>query len=268
MRSYIAKLSVLLSVILLTSCTYEGMMDKFIPKEEAKLAEGIISKLRVKDIEFIKEKLSPEIKQQVSDAGLLKLSNYFRGGELLSTNIIGSQVHTINGVWQGNFTFEYQFTDGWNLANAAFRKTSDSYEIIGLNVYQTEMGQKELHSFTLSNKEYKHYIILALAIIVPIFILITVYYCIKTPIPKRKWLWVLFVLLGIFAIHLNWTSGQVNIQPISINLLGAAAMASSPYSAWTISASFPLGALLFWFKRRKFIELDKEANKALNMDVK
>jgi len=253
--------------ILLSSCTYDDMMNKFIPKEEAKLAEDLLTELRSKNIEYIKSKLSHEIKQQATDELLLELAGYFRSGELLSTTIIGSQTHTMNGVWQGNFSFEYQFTNGWNLANAAFRKVNNTYEIIGLNVYKTEKSQKEIHAFTLSKKEFKHYLILAIAILVPLFILVTVVYCIKTPIPKRKWLWVLFVLVGIFSVQLNWTTGQINIQPLSVNLLGGAIMAASPYSAWIISTSFPLGAVIFWFKRRRFVELEKEASKSLNMDA-
>lgn len=239
-------------------------MEKFVPKQEAKMAEDYLTKLREKDFEYIKSKLSDELKPQVTDALLIQLAEYFRDGDLISTEIIGSQVNVFNGVWQGNFSFEYHFTNGWNLANAAFRKIDDKYEVIGLNVYKTEMSQKGFHAFNLSNKSILHYIILTMAIIVPIFIVVSTYFCVRTPIPRRKWLWVIFVLLGVSAIKINWTTGQYAIQLLSVHLLGAAAGAISPHAAWVISASFPLGAIMFWVKRKRFIELYKEANDSNN----
>lgn len=241
-------------------------MEKFIPKQEAKMAEDYLTKLREKDFEYIKSKLSDELKSQVTDALLVDLAEYFRAGDLISTEIIGSQVNIFNGVWQGNFTFEYHFSNGWNIANAAFRKIDDKYEVIGLNVYQTKMSQKEFHAFSLSNKSILHYIILALAIIVPLFIAVSTYFCVRTPIPKRKWLWVIFVLLGVSAIKINWTTGQYAIQLLSVHLFGAAATAISPHAAWVISASLPLGAIIFWVKRKRFIELNKVANNSLSSD--
>ena len=239
-------------------------MDKLVPQEEAKMAEDYLTKLRQRDFEYVKSKLSNELKPQVTDALLVQMSDYFRDGELISTEIIGSQVHIFNGEWQGNFSFEYHFSEGWNLANAAFRKVGHNYEVIGLNVYQTKMSQKEFHAFSLSNKSLLHYMILIMAIFVPLFILVSTYFCVRTPIPKRKWLWVIFILLGVSAIHINWTTGQYAIQVLSLHLLGASATAASPHAAWMISASIPLGAILFWIKRKRFIQLSKEANSSLD----
>ena len=257
---------VIFSLFVLTSCTYQDMMDKIVPKEEAKMAEDYLTKLREKDFEYIKSKLSDELKPQVTDELLIQLADYFRGGELISTEIIGSQVNVFNGVWQGNFSFEYHFSEGWNLANAAFRKVGDKYEVIGLNVYQTEMSQKEFNAFSLSNKTIQHYLVLLMAIVVPVFIIVSTYFCVRTPIPKRKWLWVIFILLGVSAIKINWTTGQYAIQLISVNLFGASAVAAGPYAPWVISASLPLGAILFWVRRKRFIQLSKKANNTFNHD--
>lgn len=259
-------LSVILGISALSSCTYQDMMDKLVPKEEAKMAEDYLTKLRERDFEYVKSKLSNELKPQVTDLLLVQLAEYFRGGELISTELIGSQVHVFNGVWQGNFTYEYHFSEGWNLANAAFRKVGDEYEIIGLNVYQTEMAQKEFHAFTLSNKSLLHFLVLVMAIFVPLFILVSTYFCVRTPIPKRKWLWVIFILLGVSAIQINWTTGQYAIQLLSAHLFGASAVAAGPHAPWVISASIPLGAILFWIRRKRYIQLSNEANKSFNPD--
>jgi len=242
---------------MMTGCSSDDMASKFIPQEESKFAEEYLTKLRVKDFEYVKSQMSTGTLEQVNDELLANISNYFRKGQLLSTEIIGSQIHVFNGQWQGNFSFEYHFSDGWNLANAVLQKVNGAYEVVGLNVYQTDMSQKELHAFTLQNKSIMQYVILLLAVIIPIFIVVTAFYCIRTPIQKRKWLWVVFILLGVCSVQVNWTTGNIGIQPLSAYFLGVSAMASSSHAPWIISTAFPLGAIVFWFKRRRFIELSK-----------
>lgn len=242
---------------IIISCSYDSVMDKLAPKKEVKFAEEYLAKLRDKDFNYVKSQMSKETLARANDVLLVKMSNYFRKGKLLSTELIGSQVNVFNGKWQGNFSFEYHFTDGWNTANVVFKKVDRKYEVIGLNVYQPNMSQKELNEFTFKNRSIVQYLILLLAIVIPAFIIVTTYYCARTPIPKRKWLWVIFVLIGIFAVQVNWTTGGISIQPISAHLFGVSAITASPYAPWIISISFPLGAIIFWFKRKRFIESSK-----------
>ena len=49
-----------------------------------------------------------------------------------------------------------------------------------------------------------------------------------------------------------------------VYLFGSSVVSAGPAAPWVISASIPLGAIIFWFKREKFIELAKEANKPIH----
>ena len=160
-----------LTSLFLSSCSYEQVAEKLIPKKESAFAQEYLLRLKNRDFDYINSLLSPEIAAQVNDELLEEMAGYFRGGEPLSVKIIGSQVNVFNDSWQGNFTFEYEFESGWNLANAALRKTDIGYEVVGLNVYQTEKSQKEIHAFKLSSKSLLQYLVLLLAVIVPLFIL-------------------------------------------------------------------------------------------------
>lgn len=263
--STVSKIIIATFILLVTACSYQDMADKLIPKKESKFAMDYLHKLQARDFEHVKKYLDPSIESQVTDEKLIEITEYFPSGELQSTELIGSQVNTLNSQWQGNFSFEYQFSGGWALANVVLKKSNDALSVIGFNVYRTEASQKELNKFNLSGKSAIQYLVLILAIIAPLFILVTLYFCIKTPIPKRKWLWVLFVLVGVGSISINWTTGQYAIQSFSINLFSASAMAAGPFAPWIVSASIPLGAMLFWFKRKGFIEASR-ANNAINAD--
>ena len=135
--------------------------------------------------------------------------------------------------------------------------------MIGLNVYQTEAPQKEINAFTLASKGVAQYSVLLLAITVPIFILFTLVVCIRTPVPRKKWLWIVSILLGVGAVQVSWTDGAYAIQLISVQLFGASAGSAGPASPWIISVSIPLGAIMFWFKRRRFNLQSLEADKSM-----
>lgn len=53
-----------------------------------------------------------------------------------------------------------------------------------------------LNAFTFKNKGMLHIVFLILSIITPIFILTVLVICVRTKIKKRKWLWIIFILLG------------------------------------------------------------------------
>ena len=100
------------------------------------------------------------------------------------------------------------------------------FEIIGLNVYQTEASQKQINAFKLSSKSVLHYLVLLAVLTVPLFIIVTLVFCIKTPILRRRWLWILFILLGIGSFSFNWTNGHYEFRILSVYLFGAAARAA------------------------------------------
>jgi hypothetical protein len=66
----------------------------------------------------------------------------------------------------------------------------------------------------------------------------------------RKWLWVLFILLGLGKLAVNWSTGEWQVMPLAVQVFSASIF-SSPYSPWILAVSFPLGAIVFLFRRRE-----------------
>ncbi len=221
------------------------------------MAKTILADLRNGQVEYVNSLLSDELKSETSRETLEKAASFFHPGELLSAELIGSQVNVTNQQWTGNFTYEYHFESGWNLANAALRKTGDSYWIIGINVYQTKDSQKALNQFTLKGKSLAHYFILSLVIATPLFIFVTMICFFRTSIPRRRWRWLFFILVGIGSVQINWTTGEYAFQLLAVQLLGAGVIAAGPHAPWLLSAGLPIGAIMFWIKRSDISTLTK-----------
>jgi hypothetical protein len=69
---------------------------------------------------------------------------------------------------------------------------------------------------------------------------------------KKKWLWLIFIVVGIGKLFVNWTTGQVFFTPLAIQLPPAGANAQL-YGPWLVYVSIPLGAIIFLIMRKRFV---------------
>lgn len=139
----------------------------------------------------------------------------------------------------------------------------DCCKLHNINVRPSATRPSAINNFTLKEKSAWHYVFLAGLILVPLFIIYTLVACVRDKQLKRKWLWFLFILVGIYGINLNWTTGEIgneffshtgtgslHISLISFQILGAGFIKSSIFGAWTLTVAFPLGAVIYWFRRK------------------
>ncbi|HAI69239.1 MAG TPA: hypothetical protein DCM38_07375, partial [Gammaproteobacteria bacterium] len=63
----------------------------------------------------------------------------------------------------------------------------------------------------------------------------------------------IFILFGFVNVTVNWTTGGINIDPLSILLLGAGFRKVGLYGPVLISVAIPLGAIIFMIKRKKWL---------------
>jgi len=230
----------------------------FVPKEEMRFAKHYLKAFLDQDFDYILENTDQTMSGEITSQNLTNLRSIFPSSEPVSTKLISSNVHVTEDTWQASFRFEYEFesdvdSDKWALMSVRVLKEDTHLTVIASHFSKTTDSQAALNKFELAGKSVLHYVVFAMTVLVFIFILVTLIVCIKTPIPRRKWIWVLFVLGGIGSYSLNWTSGIYSFKLTELHLFGIGFAASSEYSPWVLSVSFPLGAILFWLMRRSFI---------------
>ena len=92
-----------------------------------------------------------------------------------------------------------------------------------------------------------------MAIFIPIFILFAVVQCIRTLMPRRKWLWIIFILVGVTEFQLNWTTGEIGFKLLNVSLLAAGFAKFSPVSPLILKVGVPLGAIIFLLERSRWL---------------
>jgi len=242
----------------------EDMMKAWTPPEDEQVAKGYIAQLRQNNFEQIEKDIDPSLKSALTHETLLKMAEFIPPQDPLSVKVIGANVFRSPGLYRSNLSFEYQFPSAWLLINVAVQKKGDVSTIIGFNTYRISDSLENIHKFTFAGKSAFQYSVLALVVLIPLFILCVLVLCIRTKMAKRKWLWIIFIIVGIGSFNMNWTTGQWTafgieradgqwrVHPLDFHLFGAGAV-RQPYGPWIFSFGLPLGAVLFLVRRKKLV---------------
>lgn len=131
-------------------------------------------------------------------------------------------------------------------------------------------GEKTLN---LQGKSLTHHIVLGLLMFIPLFMVATAIFCGFSKKVTRKWLWIPFIIVGLWGFEFNWTTGGfqnefvsttsnggVYISLFQFHLLGAAFTKAGLWSPWIITIGSPVGAVIFWLRYafKKPVSLDTE----------
>jgi len=158
--------------------------------------------------------------------------------------------------------YEQNFDDYSILILISIIQQNGNYELGRINSRRINNSLKKQHAFGFENKPTINYLFLILMSANLIFIIYTIYALIKTQI-KRKWLWIIGILIGFSRLKLFWTSGEINFDFMSFQILGIGFIKSGQYSSWVLMVSIPIVAIAFWVKQYK---INKELQNKEQMD--
>jgi hypothetical protein len=241
------------SALVLSACSYEAWQDMLAPEEESAFARDYLDALLAFDIEYIDAHSHRALRDKLTDELYAELKGYVPQGERLSTEPIGFETKVASSGWSGNFSFEYEYTDGWVIANAAVVRIDDELQVTGFNVYRTEESQRVINALFNVDLTPLRIVGLLLTILVPLFMIFTCYSVYKTPIPAKKKRWYFFSFVGIFGFGLNWTTGIWQTQIATVKIVGFAMAAAGPHAPWILEFTVPIGAIAFWVMRKELL---------------
>ena len=85
-----------------------------------------------------------------------------------------------------------------------------------------------------------------------LFVLYTFILAIRSPAPGMKWVWAIFVLVGVGLFGFTWTTGILSIIPLSIELFRSGFSRPTPFDPLVITTTIPIGAIVYLIQRREW----------------
>ncbi len=241
---------------LFTGCDQREMLRKMTPMEDYQLARTFVSQVAAGDIASAEKSLSSQINAEEARKGLASLSTIFNHGEIKSFEVVGLFFRAGLGQNHGGkfteMTMQLELSTGWFVGTVVTTVEGEVRKIVTANFQSIPDSLEKINALNLMDRPVLGLLFIPLLIAVPLFSIYALVLCIRTPL-KRKWLWILFILMGVTTLRLNWSTGGMGFQLVSVQLLGASFSRSGLVGPWIFGLSFPLGAVLFLRRRRSLM---------------
>lgn len=275
MRKIWGLVPILLASIFISACSMDdkppadaGFQDPEHRKIANDLAEHVIHRDKDAILAAFGGFLDPEEEefQRLSDQ-LPDILELLPPGELTATLIYSEQRHLVEDETVIGFGAQYDIegTEGGFAALSAtfFPDDGECCSLTWLNIEPTERRPSTFNDFTFEGKGFTHYLVALLLVTLPVFCAATAVFCAFNKRITRKYLWIPFILVGLWGFDFNWTTGQItfelfnvqngmfNFQLFSIHLLSAAFAKYGYFAPWIITIGSPVGAIWYWIIGRK-----------------
>jgi len=233
-------------------CDQQAWFERFAPKEEVEAAKAYLALFPKGDFDAIEKTIDPSLKGPELRPKLQRVAATFPREAPSAIRLMGYQSNSTGNRTLLNISLEYEYPASWLVASIVLEKTPAGTLVKGLQVEPVKESLARVNRFTFEGKGPAHYAVLAAAILIPLFVVFTLVLVIRTPMPKRKWLWIVFVLLGFVQLSFNWTTGELAFRTFAIELLGASFVKAGPFAPIILTVSFPLGAVWFLVRRKQW----------------
>jgi hypothetical protein len=241
-------------LVLVAGCDRGSYFERMSP-EAVSSAKSNFDLLRNHQFEQVEAALDPSLSDPHIDSTLRNMAALIPNQN--PESVAAKWVHASCSAHTCDTTvlLEYKYPGERLAVNEVIRLEEGDSSVMGFHIQPIPESVMEANRFTLSGKGTSQYTILALAIFLPLYSLYALVLCLRTKGLRRKWLWAIFILIGLGRVSVLWTTGLLWFYFFSIQLLSSSAIAQ-PYCPWVVSVSLPLGAILFMFYRKRFKRLN------------
>jgi hypothetical protein len=153
-----------------------------------------------------------------------------------------------------NVTFESTYDGAYVVTDVVLRRVDEGdRRIVGLHAKALSVSLEVLNAFSLGNMGLVQYaFILAMIAVAATIVAALVSWFRRRHITKRKWWWLLAIALACpFKLSVNWITGAVAIQALTVQLFGLSAAHDGLVGPWILSFSIPAGAIAFMINARQ-----------------
>jgi hypothetical protein len=239
----------ILVLIGLTGCGW--FIDRMAP-DEIRNGKIYFEELRQRQTDQILQSFEPGDDKDQLRSQLGKVFPLVPQQEPISVETLGASTECkLSGFCTKLLILEYKYPDRWIVFRVTVSNQSGHDAITDLTVQPESLPLQSMRRFSLRGKGLPYYLIILMAALFAGVAIYSVVLCIRTPIRKRKWLWILICILGLGKFGIEWVNGDLwyKLAHISILPAGWGFDTDSPF----VYISIPAGAILFLILRRRLI---------------
>ena len=232
----------LLLALALASCGV-GSVD---PERDAQ-ARDVYEHVRLGDFAALRSSMTDAANANTTDEQLQAMREYAALDAPSETRVLSWRWNATGDLAAYEVVHEYDHQQKVVQFSALMvRQGEGPWLVERVHINHFSPAEAALAAFTLQGKTPLHYGVLALAVLAPLFCLITA----VVAGWRRRWVWMIVSLFGVGQLTLNWATGAAEFHVAQFALLGAGyAKGPGALDPWIILVALPIPALLFWLFR-------------------
>lgn len=247
LRSPFAPIALFLLAIL-SGCDPQQTIEKFASDSDKRRAVELIEMMRAGKVDALARKFTRSLQTPDLRSTLAGMPALMPAGEPRKRTLVGAWINVMNGVRSSNLTYQYDFGDRWFMVNCAYVESGPEVGIVGMRINPLPAPLKAQPDFGLRGKSPLQYAVLVAGFLNLALVLLALVRCVVDRNLPRKWLWVIFILVGVSQISVDWSSGAWEFHYFWFLLFSASAV-FQPYGSWVVSVALPVGALVYLMRR-------------------
>jgi hypothetical protein len=229
-------------MVLLSGCNQAAELKRLTPPEHDRLAREFLAAVRTRDSISILKQVTPSLQTPGSLDSLWAVASQLPGGQIDTLRQVGINRVRASGTYTTSLAYEIHTPAGWGLAVVNILEASGHRSVEGFHTERLPAAIQTTNGFSLRGGNPFGFLVLLLALGCAGFTIVAAVMVVRERIPRR-WLWAMFALLGVAPVTVNWTTGQVSFQLLSVALFSAGFVSAGLGGPWLVSAAFPIGAI-------------------------
>jgi hypothetical protein len=234
----------------LCGCSRTALVEKMAPQDVQQASLKAVSDLRARHFDALNQTLVDSLRNQDHAADFNAMASFFPDEQPKAVNPVGYYFNTGTSGSRYDITYEYEFSHLWVLVQFSWVRADGNLRILNFHVNSSRDSLAQRNAFTFKGTGPVHYVVLLLGTVALAVSLTSLVACIRTKNLKRRWLWIIFIIFGIGAFSVNWTTGAYQIAFLRVQLLSFSAFAPAG-EPWTVAVSVPVGAVVFLERLRR-----------------
>lgn len=245
-----------LTALLLQGCGVPLTAEQFKQTPEAGYLQETMDQLAAQDYAALEAAFDPKIRQPDMRQALQHMAAILPPGRPVQVNPVAWNFFSKtnrngSGVTErtANIAAEYGYAgQKWLLVSEQLSGEPGNFHILGFHINPLTASLTETNTFSFRGKGLKHYVFMLLACLTFLLMLFAFVSCLRLKGLKRKWLWAIFTLFTVSLFTLDWTSGEIGLNWIRVNLVGWGVVRSGWLGPWLVMFPMPIGAIIFLWK--------------------
>jgi hypothetical protein len=221
-------------------------------------AKGVLDAVAHRELDGVAARLDESLRGPLLIGQLNTVADQFPAAPPAKVRVVGYTAGSIDIIGGSktetvDVTLESSYSDQRHLVSEIVFKWVDggARRIIGLHVNSLPAPLEVFNAFTFSNKGPLHFVFLAVMLAVAATTLAAlVVWRRRRHALRHRWRWLVAILLGAFNFTLNWTTGALGLQVLTLQGFSLGFGRQGEVGPWILTVAIPAGAIAFLVSQR------------------